>query len=238
MIFAFDVQRGLSGELGELIYDIQENKEDVAIAFIASSFIYGVFHAFGAGHGKVLITSYLLTNQGTIPKAIGICFVTSMIQTFVAIVTVEIMLAIFASSMRDIHSAIETTITLSYVFVIGVGAYIMYQASRLPLVQERSVYGIMAAVGMRPCTGAVMVIMLANMIGLRGIGIISAIVMAGGTAFTTSVITCLAVSGKDTLASVFKTKKGIRIVQFAGGFLVAVFGYLLMYTDKHALLQI
>ncbi|WP_425667210.1 nickel/cobalt transporter [Vibrio tubiashii] len=236
MVKAIHVQRLLNHELADLIYDIEENKQGALLWFIGVSFLYGLLHSLGAGHGKVLVSSYLITNRGTVSKAIFITITTAMLQACVAIVIVEFMLAMFSATMREVHNAIASAIRISYFCVICLGVVLMVKAtSKAPLfVNKHGLYGIIAAVGLRPCTGAVMILLFSNMVGLREVGIISAIMMALGTAITTSVIACLAVKGKDSIAELIPSNNSFKAIQFVGGAFVALFGYLLLTTEQYA----
>ncbi len=52
------------------------------------------------------------------------------------------------------------------------------------------------SIGLRPCTGAILVLFFANLAGTFWLGVISALIMAVGTAITTSSIALLTVSGR------------------------------------------
>ena len=235
MVEAIQIQRMLNHELAELLYDIEENKDGATLLFIGVSFLYGLLHSLGAGHGKVLVSSYLISNQGTIAKAIVIATTTALLQALVAIVLVESMLTLYASSMRDVHSAVASTIRISYFCVICAGFVVMFNAvtSKRRSARPHGIYSIIIAVGLRPCTGAVMILLFSNMVGLSATGIISAIFMAWGTAITTSLIACFAVVGKNTFSSLLPRKKPVKLIQFVGGSFVALFGYLLLTTEQY-----
>ena len=55
------------------------------------SFAYGVFHAAGPGHGKVVISSYLLANRERVRRGVALSFVSAMLQAVVAVAIVGIM---------------------------------------------------------------------------------------------------------------------------------------------------
>ena len=68
------------------------------------SFVYGIFHAAGPGHGKAVISSYLVANDETWRRGIVLSFASAMLQAFVAIAVVGIaavLLGATAKAMGD-----------------------------------------------------------------------------------------------------------------------------------------
>ena len=63
-------------------------------ALLGISFAYGVFHAAGPGHGKAVISSYLIANEETARRGIALSFVSALMQALVAIAIVGIGAAI------------------------------------------------------------------------------------------------------------------------------------------------
>src|SRR6476619_4861306 len=55
---------------------------------LAVSFAYGIFHAAGPGHGKAVISSYLVANQETARRGIVLSFASALMQSLVAILIV------------------------------------------------------------------------------------------------------------------------------------------------------
>ena len=54
----------------------------------ALSFAYGIFHAVGPGHGKSVVTSYLLVTRQTVRRGILISFAAGLAQALTAIAVV------------------------------------------------------------------------------------------------------------------------------------------------------
>ncbi len=57
---------------------------------LAISFAYGIFHAAGPGHGKAVISSYLVANEETWRRGIVLSFASAMLQAIVAVAIVGI----------------------------------------------------------------------------------------------------------------------------------------------------
>src|SRR6266446_2406348 len=56
-----------------------------AWSLMGVSFLYGIFHAAGPGHGKAVISSYLVANEETWVRGVVLSFLSAMIQAAVAV---------------------------------------------------------------------------------------------------------------------------------------------------------
>jgi len=100
------------------------------------SFVYGIFHAAGPGHGKAVISSYLMANEETWRRGVTLSFVSAMIQSVTAITIVGIaavLLGVTAKLMADTVNLIET---VSYVLIVLLGA-------RLTWVKGHGFFGVL-----------------------------------------------------------------------------------------------
>ena len=74
-----------------------------AWSLIGLSFLYGIFHAAGPGHGKAVISSYLVANEETWKRGVVLSFASALVQALVAVVVVGIAAALLnatAATMR------------------------------------------------------------------------------------------------------------------------------------------
>jgi nickel/cobalt exporter len=81
---------------------------------LAISFAYGIFHAAGPGHGKAVISSYLVANQETARRGIVLSFASALMQALVAVAIVGIcawLLNATAKTMCGAEKAIEIAAT-------------------------------------------------------------------------------------------------------------------------------
>ena len=192
------------------------------------SFGYGIFHAAGPGHGKTVISAWLLATENELKRGILIAFLSSIIQAVVAILLVSVLLLVVASAgstARDVAGFLESA---SYAMIGAMGLYLIWTAVRpeahhdhhehqhhdhvhdehcghAHVAEAKQVRGqwsltkafsLAFAVGIRPCTGAILVLILANALGIYWAGVTSTLVMAIGTFLTVSVIAAIAVYSK------------------------------------------
>ena len=59
-------------------------------ALLGLSFLYGIFHAAGPGHGKAVISSYVVANDETWRRGVVLSFASALLQAFVAVAFVGI----------------------------------------------------------------------------------------------------------------------------------------------------
>lgn len=90
------------------------------------------------------------------------------------------------------------------------------------------------AVGLRPCSGAIFILVFALSQGIFAVGIVATFAMALGTAITVTTIALIAVLGKEFAVRLLKTRGGGQLglavlgIEVAAAILIAAFGVLLL----------
>ncbi|WP_217572324.1 nickel/cobalt transporter [Mesorhizobium sp. GbtcB19] len=115
---------------------------------IGLSFAYGIFHAAGPGHGKAVISSYMVANEVALKRGIMLSFVSALLQGLTAVIVM--MLAYFvlrgtAISMTDAAWFLEIS---SFVLVTLFGAWLLWRKlgpSVLRLFGKAPAYSLSAA---------------------------------------------------------------------------------------------
>nr|WP_272212883.1 nickel/cobalt transporter [Marinicella sp. W31]MDC2878807.1 nickel/cobalt transporter [Marinicella sp. W31] len=256
------------------------------LGLVGLSFAYGVFHAAGPGHGKAVISSYMIANETELKRGIMISLLASLAQGLMAVLlvgTAYLLLRGTAVSMGDATLFMERA---SFLLIAGFGAWLVFTKSR-PLMTghqghapatagahidhdhhetdhhthahhehdhvhgpdcgcghahmpEPSTLGgrtfnwksagaAILAIGMRPCSGALIVLTFALLNGLILGGIASVFAMAIGTAITVSALAIIAVSAKGLairLAGHGSHRATVigRTIEIGGAFLVMLMG--------------
>lgn len=277
-------------------------------ALTGLSFLYGVFHAAGPGHGKAVVTSYVLADGQTLKRGVALAFVSAFVQATVAVMMVGVLAIVFRATAVTMTAATWWLEAISFGLVTALGLYLVAtRALGLPeridrwrarrdrpldalfssarpagaslsaaLAREgehatvdldgrahairfdgscatcggfhmpdaalltrpdfdlRQALVAVLAVGLRPCTGAIVVLVFALSQGLFGAGALAAYAMGLGTAITVAVLAALAVGARDLVAG-YAGGSGARGGQFLlraaeilGAFAVLAFGITLL----------
>ncbi|MBL4739854.1 MAG: nickel/cobalt transporter [Sneathiella sp.] len=101
-----------------------------ADSLIIGSFLYGIFHAAGPGHGKIVLTTYLLTHPHKLSQGIGIAAIGALCQGMVAIILVYGLLYLAGWVLREANSAVAWSERLSYLFMAIIGAFLILRIMR------------------------------------------------------------------------------------------------------------
>lgn len=94
------------------------------------SFVYGIFHAVGPGHGKAVISSYLVANDETWRRGVILSFASAGIQAVVAIIVVAIAAVLLGATAKAIGLTVHLVEITSYALVILIGLRLLYVKSR------------------------------------------------------------------------------------------------------------
>ena len=252
-------------------------------ALMGVSFVYGIFHAAGPGHGKAVISSYLLANEETWRRGITLSVASSLMQSVTAIAIVAIAAVLLGATAKLMGETLRVIEIVSYGLIVLLGARLLWvkghgllrawralkappekpshcahadgdaHASACghvdhvhdeepdvlpwghahgPEPQElagpggwRRGWSAILAVGLRPCSGAIIVLVFALAQGLFWAGVVSAITVAS--------IAMLAVGAKS-VAKRFAHERGgygdvlLRGMETGAAALVLIFGVLLL----------
>jgi nickel/cobalt transporter (NicO) family protein len=278
----------------------------VAWSLFGLSFLYGIFHAAGPGHGKAVISSYIVANNETWMRGVVLSFASAMLQALVAVAVVGIAAALLSASAATMGRAVNIIEIVSYSLIILIGVRLLWVKGRafVALLQtlhrpaavgaavtprhhhhpshhdhghhdhghhhdhehhhhehahnhaheDASAWGhahapepeelagpggwtrglsTIVAVGLRPCSGAILVLVFALAQGLFWTGVVSTFVMAIGTAITVAVIASIAVGARAWAQHVAEARSGygmlaMRGIEVAASIVIIVFGALLL----------
>lgn len=251
---------------------IRAAKADGSAAYtlLGISFLYGVFHAAGPGHGKAVISSYLVANNETWRRGIVLSFASAILQALTAIAIVGVVAAFLGATAKAMGNTVRVIEIVSYALILVIGLRLLWvkgkaflRALRLnegPHAHDHTHHerghghhhhhdhdhdhdhdasawshghapepselvgahwlrrGLTAivAVGLRPCSGAIIVLVFALAQGIFWIGVASTFMMGLGTAITVAAIATLAVAARELAGRLAKAKPGVGAIMLRG----------------------
>lgn len=210
-----------------LVRAVRETRADgnAAWLLVGLSFAYGVFHAAGPGHGKAVISSYLLADGGTLRRGAVLALASGLLQAMVAVVFVGLLAALLGATAVAMAQAMNVIEIAAYGGIALFGLYLVFVKGRALIAAVRGVpdhaHGddcgcgdahipspavvdggwkraaiAVVTAGARPCSGAILVLTFALSQGVFLIGVLAAFAMGLGTALTVTGIAAIAVYGK------------------------------------------
>jgi nickel/cobalt exporter len=259
-------------------------------SLLGVSFLYGIFHAAGPGHGKAVISSYLVANEETWRRGVALSFASALLQALVAVAVVGLASLLFQATRTAMCHADYYLEIASYGLIALIGARLTWSKGRslwrtlmpkkMAHAHEHHDHGhdhhgrhehhghdhahhhdhddhaghahgpepaelagpggwrrglaAIVAVGLRPCSGAIIVLVFALTQGLFWAGAASAFVMGLGTAITVAAIATVAVSARGLAIHIAKRRDGrgallMRAIEAGAAVLVLVFGIALLF---------
>src|SRR3954463_12231162 len=89
------------------------------------SFAYGIFHAAGPGHGKAVISSYLVANEETWKRGITLSFASALVQALVAVAVVGVAAVLLNATAKSMNNAVWWIEIASYALIALMGARLL-----------------------------------------------------------------------------------------------------------------
>jgi nickel/cobalt exporter len=282
------------------------------------SFLYGIFHAAGPGHGKVVISSYVMANERQLRKGVMLSFVSANLQSIVAIAFIVVAAGVLNLTSIAMSAAANWISIGSYAMVALLGLWLIARKlfgwghghSHEPAVVDdrrdhkkarqllyagahagfggsqghdahghhdhdhdhhdhaehdhdhhdhaghdhsahdhlhvvtaeatrggwREQLGVVLAVGLRPCSGALVVLVFALSQGVLWAGIGAVFLMGMGTFITVAALATIAVTAKGVARRLLGRRAGAGSAlvwwgELAGAILVFGFGVLLVVAS-------
>ena len=249
-------------QLAGTVRAIKAGDQGAFMTLVGLSFLYGVFHAAGPGHGKAVISSYIVANGETVRRGIVLAALSALVQAVTAITLVGLLALVLGVTARTMGRVVDWIEIVAYGLIVVIGLRLLVNKGRafaarfsswrsgrpvagmgcddncvhLPAAEQvarasswRETLAIVLGVGLRPCSGAVLVLVFALAQGIVPAGIVSAFAMAVGTAITVAAIATLAAGAKGLAVRLAAARTGLATLalsaaEVAAAVIVVLFG--------------
>jgi ABC-type nickel/cobalt efflux system permease component RcnA len=293
-------QRGAQEQLAGAIRALRAGEPGALTAFWAVCLGYGVLHAAGPGHGKLIIGGYGVARQVPVGRLAGLALVSSLAQAAVAVILVYALVAVLGLARGTVETAAEDWVTpVGHAMIAGLGLWLVWRGigglrrqaadgvaaggvaapaaqvaaghahhhhdnhhhdhhdhdhhdqhhhhhhdhggdhvhgpdcghAHGPTIEQvvgvrsfRDGLALVAGIALRPCSGALFVLILTWQLGIALAGVVGAFVMGLGTAVVTIAVAVMAVWARDGAFSILpqgRVARAVPVVELALGGVIA-----------------
>src|ERR1044072_4009877 len=99
-LFVFQRPQELHQSLASDLRSIGDAGPIAAVGLTVLSFIYGVLHALGPGHGKAVVSAYVMADTRRLRQGVAMAWLASGLQALVAITLVTVILLVSRTARR------------------------------------------------------------------------------------------------------------------------------------------
>ncbi|MDI6743343.1 MAG: hypothetical protein QMD11_11475 [Smithella sp.] len=209
------------------------------------SFLYGMIHAAGPGHGKVFIGSYMIAGKSRFVDTVKAALTIVTAHTVSAVILIVVFMLIFGTvSLRSTAAAEGRLQLISATLICVVGLYLLVRGIWGALKKDagfdvspqgrkdKGLFALALSVGLIPCPGVILVMLFAINLGIIAVGIIAVLSMALGMIVTITLVGMLFLAaGKSALRAEQALGTRHRFIShgltICGALLVLGFGLLL-----------
>ena len=211
--FVVQSQQVLNIKISDYFDRLEMGESIVFVYILAVSFIYGLVHALGPGHGKMVIASYFLAKEAKIKEAFKAGFLTSLIHTFSALIITGLLYLFFQNSVTKHFQEINTNMyKVSAIFIILIALYLLYEVindkkeeEKLQKLQSKNLFAVTLSIGIVPCPGVMTIVLFSMILGYISLGVLSAVAMSIGMGITISLAAIVATQVKNSKYEAYKT---------------------------------
>ena len=270
-VWITETKRLVQESLAQAVRAIKQGRPGALFGLLTLCFSYGVLHAAGPGHGKVLIGGYGMGRRVPIWSLAGISLAASLAQAAVAVIFVYAVVALLGWNRDAARGVAEEVMAPIGTVAIGcVGLWLMVRGLRklwalrgvghahdghdhhghddgadcgcghahgpsLDQVEQASGWrdrlALVAGIALRPCSGALFLLILTWQLGIAAAGVAGTFAMGLGTATVTIGVAALAVWAREGALASLPFAAAARILPWfeavAGGVIAVIaFGLL------------
>jgi len=260
-------QRAMQDQLAGAIRALRGGEAGALAVFWAMCFGYGVLHAAGPGHGKMIIGGYGVARRVPLGRLAGLALASSLAQAAVAVALVYAVVALLGQARGAVQDAADGWMTpVGHAMIAALGLWLVWRGlsgiraataacpphgqspghahghhhhphdpapprqhvhgphcahAHGPTLDEaaritgwRDAAALVGGIALRPCIGALFVLVLTWQLGIALAGIAGAFVMGLGTAGVTVGVAVMAVWLREGALAALPVGRVARVLPF------------------------
>ena len=243
-----DFQREANRTISQQMRAIREGRTSAPLLLgLLLAFAYGVIHAAGPGHGKLVVMTYFLSRDARIGRGLLMGAQIAVMHVLSAIVVVVFADFLLRKGFGGAPSEVPAVRVASYGLILAIGLAMLWRAARRAM-RPAHVHdghhhhhhdhacgcgarhdegGLLSfGVGLVPCTGSVLILLYAMANGILPAGLMLVATIALGMALTMGGLGLLSVLARRFVADRLSGGSGrlAAAVDIAGSFAIVLLG--------------
>jgi ABC-type nickel/cobalt efflux system permease component RcnA len=243
------ILKTISLELGKLLSQVQNDSAILPLLLLLLlSFLYGLLHAAGPGHGKTLVASYFVAQDKSYKKAFIISGAIAITHVFSAFIITIVGYFILTDILSfTIYGSNKIISQISGLAIVLIGTYLLYNkfkhytnrpknrwstqpfsscACSSCVNKDTTELALILSAGIIPCPGTITIFLLALSTGVYTAAFLSAIAMSLGMSTVIAVSAILSVKFRKSAKNRFS--KYLTIIDFGAIFIIILLGLALV----------
>lgn len=206
--FFIEILRNMDNNLNFLFRDLISNfKISTFVFLILISFIYGIIHSIGPGHGKSLVASFFLKEKHPLKKSLILSVIISVIHTGSAVVLSFLLFFVLTSIKGMFRIKMQSYFMAAsglLILIIGILFLFLKIFRKNPknnIEEKHSKNGNLILIGVSagivPCPASLMIMLLALSKNIICIGLTSVLSISLGMFFLLTIIGVISIKSRD-----------------------------------------
>lgn len=255
-VWAVDEQRGFQNQMASAVRALKSGDPGAYAALLSATGAYGFVHALGPGHGKYLVGGVGLGTSVSTSRLMGIAVASSMAQALWAVFLVYGGFFLIEASARQMIALTEDILApASYLAITCVGLTIVWRGAQSLRKTSHSAHSrshaecgchshglkpdevarvgsfrdvtvLVLSIAVRPCTGAIFLLVIAWQMEIQLAGAAAVLVMGFGTAALTSLVAVSSIAARSialaSSTSLNKLHVALPALQIFAGVMIAL----------------
>lgn len=268
--WAMETQRAAQNAMAGALRGLRAGEAGALAGLLALAFGYGVAHAAGPGHGKLVIGAYGVSGRVGLSRLAAVALLASLAQATTAVVLVYAGIFLFDLTREQLGALADRRMMQVSALAIGaIGLWLAWRGARRLLrarpgrdhdhhhhhhhgpdgtcghahgpdpaavanaASIRELALLIGAVALRPCTGALFLLVLTWRMGIDAAGIAGAYAMGLGTAVVTLAAAAAAVTLREGALAALGRGGGLwarvlPVAELAAGLAVAALAWAML----------
>ena len=237
-----EVQKKLNRSLSQSLRKLKDDFDyKVLLILLGISFLYGVVHALGPGHGKMLVSAYFIQEKGSVFSSLKIGSIISITHSGSAAI-LGLIVGIFFRSAKIYKDDIQVYIAIlsgSLIAILGLvylGITLFKKESAHEALHGKNEILLGIFSGIVPCPVSLTIILFSIYLDLIWLGFLCVIALSMGMAVTISLIGILIIKTRaiTDLMTKKRSKLGLvlgKVLAISGSLLIVFIGLSMIFSN-------